>query len=57
MDYPADADLSHLETAAEGACVTEPELNADPDSCLARIRGAMEEMDSVDNIDFYAEQS
>ena len=29
----------------EGACITEAEWGADPDSCLQRIRGAMEEME------------
>jgi len=42
LGMPLDDDLV---TAIEGACVTQAEWQADPQSCKARIRGAMEEMD------------
>jgi len=52
MDYPANADHSHLVAAIESSCVTEREFNADPDSCISRIRGALEE-----SPDFFYEET
>ena len=45
MDFECD---DTLVMAVEGACITTPEWLADPDACVHRVRGAMEEMDEPD---------
>lgn len=60
IDLPADASHDYLISAIETACVTEAELNADPESCVARVRAAQEELepfDLEDAMDFYGDQS
>lgn len=45
LDMKLDDDLV---ICIEGACITRPEWEANPDGCLQRVRGVMEELDDVD---------
>lgn len=45
LGFPTD---DHHIMAAEAACITGPEIEADPEACKRRIQGALEEMEDFD---------
>lgn len=46
LGYRVDDD--EFVMALEGACVIEPEYESDPEDCISRVRGALEEMTNFD---------